>query len=347
MGPGLRVAYVNKNMDVSYEAKKKRARALRETVEREQRKLQEAERETLRLFPKEEDQRKQRHAEHLKKLQQESLRELEKLLKYRFGDKQGSCYFSSVDVRDMHGSDSGIRIGILGPTGSGKSSFINTCERAIKLTTRGSCKTQIRGAEDTILVEDYLDDIEGCKFRLVDIRTPGFFGYSAHFHMHNAHVSESDIAISNIMYGRIRPSQIIDFTERADELSDSWDSDFPHWLHAVIFVLSVRDPRLLSGTHMINLNVIREFIRSRGMDPVCVLTHVDQVRDESQLDLIKTKASAATGSDPSHVYFIENYHPDHNERDFNIELRAMEILNSALMVGERYVRIHKRLVKLG
>eukprot|EP00058_Branchiostoma_floridae_P026011 XP_002611501.1 hypothetical protein BRAFLDRAFT_63864 [Branchiostoma floridae] len=334
--PQPRIVYVDKYKDITAdkvrEAQERTARQLREQAERERREIQEAERrdeERRQQQQQREEQEKQREAERLSKLQQTALDEREKLLKYCFGDKHGLRSFDSLNIRDMQQSDRGIRIGMFGPSGSGKSSFINTCERAIKLTPKGSCEIQTSGAEGTILVQEYLDDI-GSKFCLVDSR--GFFTFS---------VSEF-MAMTNIVYGRILPGEKIDLkgAKKVDK-DDSWDT-FTNWLHAVVIVLSARDPNLLNGNHQTNLNTIRGFMKPRGIAPVCVVTHVDEVRDKSQLDQIKTKASAATGSPESHVFFIENYHPEHNERDCNIELRAMEIINSALTVGERYVKIHKQ-----
>ncbi|XP_019647188.1 PREDICTED: uncharacterized protein LOC109487625 [Branchiostoma belcheri] len=330
------VVYVDKYKDITEEkvreAKEKKARQLREQAERERREIQEAERreeERRRQQQQQEEQEKQKEAERLRRLQQESRGQKKKLLRYNFGDKHGLRNFASIDKRDIQRS--GLRIGVIGPTGSGKSSFINTCERAMKLTEKGTCETQTSGAEGTTIVQEYLDDI-GSKFCLVDTR--GFFNYG----------EKEFTAMTNIVYGRLRPGEKIDL-DSAEEAGkdDSWDA-FSNGLHAIVIVLAAthKDPLLYSGQHMTNLNTIREFMKPRGISPVTVVTHVDQVRDEKELNKIKLKASAATGSPPSHVYFIENYHPGHNDRDFSIELRAMEILNSALLVGERYVRIHKQ-----
>ncbi|XP_078602553.1 uncharacterized protein LOC144876771 [Branchiostoma floridae x Branchiostoma japonicum] len=332
-----KIEYVDKYRDITddkvREAKEKKARELREQAERERKEIQEAERRDearRRHQQQQEEQEKQREAARLRQLQHEALGEREKLLKYCFGDKHGLRSFDSINIRDMQQSKRGIRIGMFGPSGSGKSCFINTCERTMKLTDRGSAEIQTSGAEGTILVQEYLDDIEGCKFCLVDTR--GFFKYSV----------DEYLAMTNIVYGRILPGEKIDLegAKKVDK-DDSWDT-FTNWLHAIVIVLSATDPLLVNGNHRINLTEIRGFMKPRGIAPVCVVTHVDEVRDKSELDKIKMKASAATGSPESHVFFIENYHPNHNERDFNIELRAMEILNSALTVGERYVKIHKQ-----
>ncbi|XP_078603398.1 uncharacterized protein LOC144877363 [Branchiostoma floridae x Branchiostoma japonicum] len=97
------------------EVKEKKAMTQTELVEREQIKLQEVEKR--RQFLKLAEREKQMQAERLNKLQQESLREREKLLKYRFGDKHGPRFFTSIDIQDMQESDHGVRIGVFGPHG--------------------------------------------------------------------------------------------------------------------------------------------------------------------------------------------------------------------------------------
>ncbi|XP_019622048.1 PREDICTED: uncharacterized protein LOC109468238 isoform X1 [Branchiostoma belcheri] len=348
MGPGVRtptlsklfvktkVVYVDKYTDVTEkrvrEAEERKAKELREQAERERREIQEAERrdeERRRHQQHQEEQERLRNAERLRRLQQEALGERTKLLLYRFGDKHGLRNFATIDIRDMQQSARGLRIGMFGPSGSGKSSFINTCERAVKQTIRGTCETQTSGQEGTILVQEYLDNI-GSKFCLVDTR--GFFNYG----------NEEFTAMKNIVYGRIKAGEKIEVTgeEQVDE-SNSQDT-FTDWLHAIVIVLSAKDPLLLDGTHTTNLNTIRHFMKPRGIAPVTVITHVDRVRGNHELERIKLKASAATGSPPNHVYFIQNYHPEHEERDFNTELQAMKILNAALVVGERFVKISKQ-----
>ncbi|XP_019636254.1 PREDICTED: uncharacterized protein LOC109478882 [Branchiostoma belcheri] len=328
------VVYVDKYKDVTdtkvSEAKENKAKELREQAERELREVEEANRqdqERRRQQQQQEEQDQEREAERLRRLQQESVRERRQLLQYNFGDKHGLRHFASIDIRDMQTSGRGLRIGIFGPSGSGKSSFINTCERVMKQTKKGTCDTQTTGEEGTILVQEYLDDI-GSNFCLVDTR--GFFNYGK---------KEYD-AMTNIVFGRIKPGEMIDIDDAV--LVDKSRDIFPDYLHGIVIVLSAKDPLLLDGTYTTNLNTIRSFMKPKGISPITVVTHVDRVQDKSELERIKLKASAATGSPPNHVCFIENYHSPDKGRDFNIELQAMKILNAALLVGERYVKIHKQ-----
>ncbi|XP_078684618.1 uncharacterized protein LOC144918053 [Branchiostoma floridae x Branchiostoma belcheri] len=276
---------------------------------------------------KREQKRQEREEEErLKQLQDEANRKRQELLNYRFGDIHGQQYFTQtfagLDVRDMQ--EGGLRIGLFGPTGSGKSSFINTCERALKPgLRRGTADIQTAHAEGTVVLQEFLDDLDN-DFCLVDTR--GLFRHD---------IGEFS-ALADIVYGRIRPGQEVTFETPADkEDSEEW---FPNWLHAIIIVLSAADPRLQDGnTHRNNLKIVRDFMRRRV---VTVITHHDRI-DRSQEDDILAKASAATGSSRDRTFFVANYHIDKTKTDYHTEMEAMEAMKSALHVAERYVVMHK------
>ncbi|XP_066287413.1 polyunsaturated fatty acid 5-lipoxygenase-like isoform X3 [Branchiostoma lanceolatum] len=299
-----KVEYVNKYKDVTKDK-------IKEAAEKKRRQYEKQEREK---------------DERLRQLQEEADTKRVKLLDYRFGDVHGSRYFAKVDISDM--KEGGLRIGLFGPTGSGKSSFINTCERALEPGLRkGTADIQTGGGEGTIALQEFLDHLDN-DFRLVDTR--GFFQHGA----------EEFTALTNIVFGRIKPGQEIKFETQADD-KDS-EEYFPNWLHAIIIVLSADDPRLQDGnTHRGNLNIVREFMRPRGIAPITVITHHDRI-DESQEEDILAKASAATGSARDHTFFVTNYHVDKKERDYSTDIEAMKVMRSALNVAERYVKIHKQ-----
>eukprot|EP00058_Branchiostoma_floridae_P026003 XP_002611493.1 hypothetical protein BRAFLDRAFT_117197 [Branchiostoma floridae] len=299
-----KVEYVNKYKDVTKDK-------IREAAEQKRREYEKQEREK---------------DERLRQLQEEADTKRVKLLDYGFGDVHGPRHFAKVDISDM--KEGGLRIGLFGPTGSGKSSFINTCERALDPTLRkGTADIQTGGGEGTIALQEFLDHLDN-DFRLVDTR--GFFQHGAN----------EFTALTNIVFGKIKPGQEIKFETNADN-TDS-EEYFPNWLHAIIIVLSADDPRLQDGnTHRNNLNTVREFMRPRGIAPITVITHHDMI-SESQEEGILAKASAATGSARDHTFFVTNYHVDKKERDYSTDIEAMKVMRSALSVAERYVKIHKQ-----
>ncbi|XP_066287409.1 uncharacterized protein [Branchiostoma lanceolatum] len=260
--------------------------------------------------------------ERLKRLQDETNRKRQELLNYRFGNFHGQHYFDGLDIRDIQ--EEGLRIGLFGPSGSGKSSFINTCERAMNPDLRrGTADVQTAHGEGTIVLQEFLDDLDN-DFRLVDTR--GLF----------RHNIQEFTALADIVYGRIRPGQEVKFGRPVD--NEDSEEYFPNWLHAIIIVLSATDPRLQDGhTHRNNLKIVRDFMRRRV---TTVITHHDKI-DESQEEDVLAKASAATGSARDHTFFVANYHVDKKKTDYNTEMDAMEVMKSALKVAERYVKIHK------
>ncbi|KAJ7392867.1 hypothetical protein OS493_010528 [Desmophyllum pertusum] len=72
---------------------------------------------------------KQREEEQkLLELEKEVRRRRGELFDYKFGDKTRLDNFHGLQIEDV----TKLRIGVFGPTGSGKSCFINTCERAVR-----------------------------------------------------------------------------------------------------------------------------------------------------------------------------------------------------------------------
>ena len=103
-------------------------------------------------------------------LEAELCRRRDQLFNYKFGDKTRLGNFMGLKIDDV----TQLRIGVFGPTGSGKSCFINTCERAVRQTEKGSAPDSTTGQAGTITLQNYLPEM---FFRLVD--TKGFFNYNS------------------------------------------------------------------------------------------------------------------------------------------------------------------------
>ena len=109
---------------------------------------------------------------------------------YQFGDKINLDSFLGLEIDDV----TQLRIGVFGPAGSGKSSFINTVERVVRQTDKGSVPvTSCRGEEGTIILQDYLPEL---FFHLVDTR-----GFEYNF--------DDVIEFQNVVSGKIQPGEII------------------------------------------------------------------------------------------------------------------------------------------
>ena len=227
------------------------AREKRETEERERARLARERRD--RELAELEQQRQQREREEkerqrIEKLKEKAGKQRQELFDYTFGEKINMASFKSIDISDV----SRLRIGVFGPTGSGKSCFINTCERAVRLTDKGSAPEQNAGSEGTVVLEDYLGDI--LNFSLVDTR--GFFNYNR----------DEKFEFQDILLGRIKPGDTIrrNPDDPGVDLSSADGVPFDQRLHSIILVVKANDPRLQEGALKDYLNPVRQILRPIG-----------------------------------------------------------------------------------
>ena len=192
-----------------------------------------------------------RRKEEIKRLRLEkemSLRRAQ-LFKYQFGNKTGLDSFRGLPIEDV----TQLRIGVFGPTGSGKSCFINTCERTVRETEKGSAPDSTTGQEGTITLQEYLPEL---FFRLVDTR--GFFNNNAN----------ETVEFQNILYGNFQPGDNVTCPPASQDSSPGMDlhpcSAFADRLHGVIFVFMADDPRLNEGALKDYLNPFRDILRKTG-----------------------------------------------------------------------------------
>ena len=230
--------------------------------EREQRKKEERER-----IEKEKQQEEERHREKLRRQRQKEREEEEEdeqkrleleaelcrlrfqLQMYQFGDKIKLDSFLGLEIDDV----TQLRIGVIGPAGSGKSSFINTVERVVRQTDKGTVPCHHGGKEGTIILQDYLPEL---FFHLVDTR--GFFKYD----------SDDTIEFQNVLNGKIQPGDIIvrPIEEQVTKQELHRCPDFGQRLHGAIIVVKGNDPRLKDGALRDYWNPFRSILRESGID---------------------------------------------------------------------------------
>ena len=182
-------------------------------------------------------------------LEAELCRRRGELLDYKFGDKTRLDNFLGLEIEDV----TQLRIGVFGPTGSGKSCFINTCERTVRQTDKGSAPDSTTGQEGTITLQDYLTET---FFRLVDTR--GFFNYN----------SNETVEFENILFGKLQPGDNIDRpadnqASNAQEMHQT--PAFEQRLHGIIIVVKANDPRLGEGALKDYLKPVRDILRKTGI----------------------------------------------------------------------------------
>ncbi|CAH3163947.1 unnamed protein product [Porites lobata] len=162
-------------------------RAERERERREREREKERGREKLEHEERQRIEKERRKEEETKRAEYERQRNLEKA---REEERRRKEEEKRMRLEKELYFVTQLRIGVFGATGSGKSCFINTCERTVRQTEKGSAPDSSTGQEGTITLQDYLPEL---FFRLVDTR--GFFNYNAY------EIEE----FQNILHGKIQP----------------------------------------------------------------------------------------------------------------------------------------------
>ena len=196
-----------------------------------------------------EEARKREEEEKRLRFENELCLRRDELFEYKFGDKIKLDSFKGLAIDDV----TQLRIGVFGPTGSGKSCFINTCERAVRQTDKGTAPDSTTGQEGTITLQDYLPEL---FFHLVDTR--GFFNYNAN----------ETVEFKNILDGKIQPGDNVVRPREDQEDVPAVDlhpcPKFANRLHGVIIVTMASDPRLMEGCLKDYLQPIRDILHRTG-----------------------------------------------------------------------------------
>ena len=168
------------------------------------------------------------------------------LFDYKFGNKIKLDSFKGLETDDV----TKLRIGVFGPTGSGKSCFINRCERAVRQTDKGTAPDSTTGQEGTVTLQDYLPEL---FFNLVDTR--GFFNYN----------SNETVEFQNILQGKIQPGDNVRRPKEDQEDAPAMDlhpcPPFANRLHGVIIIVKANDPRLREDALRDYLKPVRRILQ--------------------------------------------------------------------------------------
>ena len=225
----------------------------RERIEKEKQQEQESCREKFRLQRqkerKEEEKRREEDERKRLELEAELCRLRYQLKMYQLGDKIKLNSFLGLKIDDV----TQLKIGVFGPAGSGKSSFINTVERVVRQTDKSSVPvTSCRGEEGTIILQDYLPEL---FFHLVDTR-----GFEYNF--------DDVIEFQNVVSGKIQPGEIIVRPEKGQVNKQEMHQcpNFGQRLHGVIFVFKASDPRLVEGDFQGCMKPFLDILRKSGID---------------------------------------------------------------------------------
>ena len=225
-----------------------RLRIEQEKRREEERRREEYQQQRQREVEQEEARKREEEEKRLRLENELCLRRAE-LFDYKFGNKIKLDSFKGLAIDDV----TQLRIGVFGPTGSGKSCFINTCERAVRQTDKGTAPDSTTGQEGTITLQDYLPEL---FFHLVDTR--GFFNYNAN----------ETVEFKNILHGKIQPGDNVVRPKEDQEAVPAMDlhpsAPFANRLHGIIIVAKANDPRLKEGALKDYLKPVRDILRRTG-----------------------------------------------------------------------------------
>ena len=236
--------------------REQREKEERELIEKERQQEEESCREKLRR----QRQKEIEEEEKLRKEDERKRRDLEaelcrlrfQLQMYQFGDKIKLDSFQGLEIDDV----TQLRIGVFGPAGSGKSSFINTVERVVRQTDRGTVPCHHGGSEGTIILQDYLPEL---FFHLVDTRC--FFSFD----------SNEIFMFQNVLSGKVQPGEFIARirTDRVSKQEMHRCPNFGQRLHGTIIVLKANSIHLERGALRDYWNPFRSILRESGIDFIC------------------------------------------------------------------------------
>lgn len=179
---------------------------------------------------REKEQEEARRKEKSLRLEDELSLRRDELFDYKFGSKVGFHSFQGLKIDDV----TQLRIGVIGTTKCGISSFINGCERALRQTERGTAPYGNNGGKQvTTTLQDYLPEM---FFHLVDI--PGVYDYDFDI-----------VKFRSIIEGELQPGfDVAKFFCAVKERGEPEDlppcPGFAYRLHGIIFVLKGNCHRL-------------------------------------------------------------------------------------------------------
>ncbi|XP_078684614.1 uncharacterized protein LOC144918050 [Branchiostoma floridae x Branchiostoma belcheri] len=245
---------------------------------------------------------------------------LERLKNYTAGKK-----------RNIKGIDH-VNIAMFGPSGSGKSSFIQIAEQI--LLGKTTALVQSDSKEGNIILEKFLTGSH-LKFHLVDTR--GFFDLDESMHEE----------LDNILTGKIRPSQVIVRSEEEKKTLTSGQTRMRQGpvglqdkMHAVICILGNRDPKEY-GQKMAK---IRASLKEEGYGPVGAVAFVkeEDFVDPGKREESMIKMSASMGSPRDRTYAFLNHIAAKSAISAESTINVLEVLDTALVAAEMYIRVQQQ-----
>ncbi|XP_078684622.1 uncharacterized protein LOC144918056 [Branchiostoma floridae x Branchiostoma belcheri] len=233
--------------------------------------------------------------------------------------------FPDAEEGEMKEFD-GVRIGLFGITGSGKSSFINSVVMALKDEDEGPAVIQSTGAEGTIILEA-LTITDG--FTLLDTRGFDLLG------------GDAEKEILAILNGDIKDESGIDRKKTVKTSLTGVGTVLRDETHVVLWFVKASDPRLHTGAYRCHMDFLRQQLLRRGVGTMTILTHEDELGAQENTPAERKKLADAareiTGSIPDNTYFLTNLIKGQTFSDKN-RLKVLEIIKRSLELSESTIK---------
>ncbi|KXJ18571.1 Interferon-induced protein 44 [Exaiptasia diaphana] len=259
-----------------------------------------------------------------------------KLLNYKAGDIHGVTSFRDADPDEM--SDFHIRIGVFGPTGSGKSALINTVSKILRGAGEEVAISQSAGGEGTRV----LDEITFGGFSMFDTR--GFFDIESRL---------EETEFFRILYGSVRPGEEIDRGATGAQKTKSVGiaahklnkPPLKKQLHVVLWIIKGDDIRLITEQYQDKLNFILSKLRDEAITMVTVITHGDVISQmynaEEFQENIRSQALQATKTCEDHAFVVQNWTENVDQLEEPAVKEVLKMILTALDCGERSVKMRQ------
>ncbi|XP_070553853.1 uncharacterized protein [Ptychodera flava] len=285
-------------------------------------------------FTESEKKRQQiQNAQRMSELKERVKREKAKLKSYTPGDMSGAGEFEDIDLSDINA----VRIAVIGPAGCGKTCFINLAETILLGEDKVTAIPQSAAGEGSLYLLPHLSSL---NFRLLDSR--GFFSPGESYkeeliQILSGRIRDNEpIPRPNDTYGNHRHLRDVIAKRDVALLSDC--------IHGIISVLDYNDPKFMEYAD--EAKVYRRLLKENGYSTAAVVTYkTTEAITEEDRRYHQNEAAKAIGSSIDRTFSLLNHVALGTEITVETEMTIVDILKTALLGAESFIKVQKQLEK--